>query len=563
MKTRLVSVLSDEYTPAFCQVKPQTATSIADDLLGEIPRWTPEKAVLIHAPTGMGKTHFVLNHLMPVIKERGGRMLLASNRVAISVQQKAEVMRLLGDNRQKLLTVEGVRQLEDFGFLRIMTLQRLLPFMCSQEGKEWCEKVTVLVVDEAHFFAADALFNPAAGSLLHLVPRAFATALRIYMTATPEDVLVPLVEAEEKTLRPLAERFEVSCGRKSWDYRREMIIYQFPVSYDYLDISYFCCDQELVDQIAHTPERERWLIFVNSIREGELLAERVSERIGEENVCLLTAADKGGAAWQTIVNEGSLCHRVTLTTAVLDCGCNIIDDDLHHLVVYFVDRVSFVQALGRKRRREGERVNLYVPVPGARFLARQRQEINEQLRGINIVECGTEDEKNRLFCELWYDHHEQCKPIVRMPREGKLRLNDVAVHRVKRMDRQLHQLQELANEYGDEAFPRLVHQWLPGAALYDDSKWLGNDKRKEMRIELVAQLEQLCGMSISNEEEQEMLRSSIVSVYESCGNTLARHDRKLGYRALNGLLIKLAIDYHISDQKGIWTVTKSEDVMTL
>lgn len=543
-------------------MKSQTATSIADALAEEAKGWSSEKSVLIHAPTGSGKSYFALNHLLPIVKERGGRMLLASNRVAISVQQKREVMQLLGDHRQELFTDEGIRQLEDFGFLRIMTLQRLMPFMCSAEGRVWCEGVTMMVIDECHFFTSDALFNPSAGSLLHMIPRVFARAVRIYLTATPEDVLVPLVEAEERTMRPLAERFEVSCGRKSWDYRREMIIYRFPVSYDYLDISYFRCDQELVDQIAHTPEREKWLIFVNSIREGELLAERVSERIGEESVCLLTAADKDGAAWRAIVNENRLSHHVTLATAVLDCGTNIHDSDLRHMVIYFNDRVSYIQALGRKRRREGERVNLYVPVPSARFLARQRQAINEQLRGINIVERGTEDEKNQLFCDLWYDRHEQCKPIVRVPKDGKLRLNDVAVHRVKRMDRQLHQLQELVDEYGDEAFPRLVHQWLTGAAPYDASRWLGNDTREAMRAELFEQLERLCGVSLSNEEEQEELRNGIISVYKGCGNTLARHDRKLGNRAVNRLLNELAIDFQISDQKGIWTVAKSEEVVT-
>ena len=70
---------------------------------------------IIQAPTGFGKTHYTLHEVLPMVVQSGGKMLLVSNRVAVSYQQKLEVMKMVEPSEIGCLTPEGVLKKTDFG----------------------------------------------------------------------------------------------------------------------------------------------------------------------------------------------------------------------------------------------------------------------------------------------------------------------------------------------------------------------------------------------------------------------------------------------------------------
>ena len=84
---------------------PSDVTCIADGINAALDSFN---AVIIQAPTGSGKTHFVLHDVLPRVIQSGGKMLLVSNRVAVSYQQKLEVMEMVDPSEIGCLTPEGV-----------------------------------------------------------------------------------------------------------------------------------------------------------------------------------------------------------------------------------------------------------------------------------------------------------------------------------------------------------------------------------------------------------------------------------------------------------------------
>lgn len=562
---QLPSLISQKakFCKEFCTTYRHSEGSIADALADKIPRWTAWVPVLIQAATGAGKTYFILHHLVPFVVATGGRLLLVSNRLAASVQQKRELMQILQHPLEGGLTDLGLQKMEDFGPVRVMTIQKLQHFINTDEGQEWCRGVTYLVVDEVHFFTSDFMFNHWTGMLLHQMPEVFCLAVRIYMTATPEDVLYPLAKAEYKTPLPIAERF-----RRRYQYppyplgaseRKYMEVHRFTVSYDHIQLRYFHRTDDLVKLIQATPANEKWLLFVMSIKKGEYLQKELGSKIGEKNVCLITATDKGSPPWSKIVNDESLPCRVTITTSVLDCGVNIVEEAFKHIGIYSVFRTNFLQSLGRKRYKEGWTATLYVPVPDPQYLAMLRGQITKQRALVRTMENGSEDEKERLFRELWISDEQALKAMVWLDRQHQLHLNDVAVHAVECQKDQLDELEKESATHGNEAFPRIVHGWLQQEAGYDKSNWLGADKIAECRAALLEYLEKHYNEVLVADEDQMCLQDMILDLLLLETNQGNRKDReKLRHTALNNRLRKLHIPFQIDNEKGKWTILRYE-----
>ena len=174
--------------------------NVGDALKEEIELWDYRNPVFVDAQTGTGKTTFIKNQLLPLVSEHGSNILLLSNRIALSSQQKLYFMEALNDPRQGLLTDKGIAATEDFGCLRIMTYHRLQSLLNDAHNEEWIRKLAFVICDECHFLVADSTFNDQCDHILKQITSKFCHCKRIYMTATPWDVINPIAEAETKTL---------------------------------------------------------------------------------------------------------------------------------------------------------------------------------------------------------------------------------------------------------------------------------------------------------------------------------------------------------------------------
>ena len=425
--SRIMSIYDEEYVPTSVNIYNIDSDNVSEWMAQNQISLSPSEPTLIQAQTGMGKSHFVIHRLLPVVAAQGHRMLIVSNRLAISIQQKREILAVLNDPRDGYLTDAGIQNEQDFGPAKVMTLQALAAFLRTPDGKEYCQSVNVLVVDEAHFFTADVLFNLDSGWLLRKIPEVFKRAARLYLTATPEDVLVPLAKAEADALPPIEERLMLvpSHGKP-----RCLRVLRFKArGYDHLDFRYFKGMKQLISQIENTPPDVRWLIFVASKRIGNVILEHLNA--AHQDACFFTVDDKGTPAWESLLKERKLPSRILITTAVLDCGVNICDDALKHIAILTEDKVSYLQALGRKRCRPGERFTLYIPALDTNRLSGLMQE-NQRLLNL-LTECAQAGPRQgKLFARLWKSGDPAEKALFWIPFDGHLRVNEVAAFHVEK-----------------------------------------------------------------------------------------------------------------------------------
>ena len=215
---RWVSKYDDDYRPDNVH-EPVifTEATCIDDVrsFNEDDLQDPEP-ILIQAPTGFGKTWWIINVVLPVVVQLGGLMLIASNRTATSIQQKMEVAKKVEGKDTKWTKQPYslvIKDWEDFGPVKVMTLQRLNEFLKKEEGIAYAKKVSVVVIDECHYFTSDSPFNRNTAKLLDVFPELFKKAKRIYLSATPEDVIPPLAEKELQILEGMTlERMESVIG---------------------------------------------------------------------------------------------------------------------------------------------------------------------------------------------------------------------------------------------------------------------------------------------------------------------------------------------------------------
>jgi len=195
-----------------CNYLPKAYYQVSDakhisDVIGDdwLYSWTPKTPVFISAQTGSGKNHFIRETLIPgFLREHPsvhkGKILLLSNRTALNRQTKLLIAETIDQfsgryDRQQVNKINdvsdsGLDKLEDFGDIFICSYQRLLGNDLLKNSYDF------VVIDECHFFTSDAVFNQNTEDILNVIINHFKTAVRIYMSATPDVILTKIIEKE-------------------------------------------------------------------------------------------------------------------------------------------------------------------------------------------------------------------------------------------------------------------------------------------------------------------------------------------------------------------------------
>ena len=549
---RLISKYDDDYRPKNVHepVIFTEATRIDDVLSFNEDDLKDPEPILIQAPTGFGKTWWILNVILTFLLLIGGKMLLVSNRVAVSIQQKLAVVKIIEGKNSKWTKPPYsliLRDWEDFGPVKIMTYQRLNEYLDTEEGRTYASQVTVVVADECHYFTSDSPFNRDTAKLLDIFPQLFKKAKRIYLSATPEDVVVPLAEKELQIPEGMTlERMESVIGGIPRRHYKTPKAREYPsiqwyrfvsAKYATLPVRYFNEYSDLLEEITATGN-EGWLIFVQSKEEGKKLLEAIGS-----DTCFISADSKDSEEWQTLLSEEKLPCRVLVTTSVLDCGVNINDDNLKHVVIPYVDRAMFMQSLGRKRFKDAPQFTLYVKAVDKRRLnGLINQNRNLIILADKITKCNSFKWTLDRFLEPNVTQAE--RTLLYLDSTGDWRANYLYIHKLHRQQYFYNQLKQLIELYDDSAFPRLVHQWLGQPDAYDDRNWLGYSVANEDMQELLSFLGEYSGRHLTSEEEQRKFSDELHCFYQKITKNKKEPKGKrkfLEMAALNNCLKELGI----------------------
>lgn len=352
-----------------------------------------QEPILITAPTGSGKSTFVLQDLSNSIQKRGqGRILLLTNRTALRLQQTIISNKIHG------FPSLGSHMLEKnalSGNVDIILYHEALAYLAN-DPYGTISSIGAVVLDEAHFFCSDSTFVSETSTILRALINGFSSVLRVYMTATPEDVK-PIIAYEERLASDFISQMHYSealnqyyqnLSQTSQDDKVLPVPpdkssffsippikeYRLPSSFDYVKLHFFYSWDSIVDSAA--TEGEKWLIFVRTKDDGKILKDKFK---GKADFMYADIRSEDKSKFINLVRKERFESDVLISTTVLYNGVNFKDDKLKHIVIDSYNQTEMKQMLGRKRlTKPGEVINLYVRIPEVSELETYKRKVDYQ-----------------------------------------------------------------------------------------------------------------------------------------------------------------------------------------
>ena len=356
------------------------------DVIGEdYKNWPQGSAIMIKAPTGCGKSYFILHKLLseyarPSIVNSIGKPL----RILYMVNRKILKEQLIQQCKEieRELTLQYGTCINIWNYIEIYTYQeiehQLKNGVADPLGLMVKDKYgnlprlyyyTMAVYDECHYFYADADFNPGVIESYNYLTKCLRGAVQIFMSATIENI-------EKKIKYDLETIMEVGDP------------YEMEANYDYVDLHYIEDSDEAV-KLVEEKKHEKWLIFIDNIKKGKELAKKLGalyEPKSEEQIAFIDARyreDENGSKSMKELTVSELVRRsVLIATPVLDNGVSFKDIELRNLIIMADVEEEFIQMIGRKRQ-DGQKVNVYVCKRNRNYFNTRLNEVNENLKLYN------------------------------------------------------------------------------------------------------------------------------------------------------------------------------------
>ncbi len=342
------------------------------DFIGEEYRDWDGRKVLISAPTGVGKTTFILETLVPYfvmrkkmrLFERSMKVLIICNRRLLREQYWYSIIERM----------ESYREIEET--LALKTYQSLSEEVnAGKDISTLFQDYAIIVCDEAHYFYADSDFNPAGTfPVLQAIFRAGIAKTIVFLTATSQEVAPILEKALEKCVNVCRQEYTV---KPEWG-KLMKYLFDYAADFSRFHCHYVIDEGTLCKTIAES--QKKTIFFLDDKKTARNYAERIREygSLKGKDICLLNAENIDGKEVEDVVDHLVMAHRclpkVLITTSVLDNGVSVEDPDVGNVVIITESRISFLQMLGRVRAGYGEGINLYfLERPAAFFKEREQR----------------------------------------------------------------------------------------------------------------------------------------------------------------------------------------------
>ena len=445
------------------------------DAIGEdYKNWSIWNPALIEAPTGSGKNTFVVNTLADYAASMNKCVLLLSNRTAISLQQRKALWKKYYGNYP--ISSEDLRRMHTIGNILLYSYQEV----CSYEQELSNYLIHYVVMDEAHFFFADARFNAETEKIFRWLVSGFRNVIRIYMTATPEQIEGAITSYEAEVHRERGKD-AIKAFRAFMTHQDtsncKLICYRMKPNYDKITFQFFREWETVCDCIAQTFEEEKWIVFV--LNEGEKDVIRrllIQKKVKTKEIAYVDAERKESKSYQDIIRKDKFDAQVLISTIVLDNGINLVDPKLRNVVIQSYDQISMVQMAGRKRR-DRLMTKVYIKVPSCDELRNYLKAVTDLRHKAEMYVRGTRNilddwgELSPQEQKLFSLYKQQGEPAVR-----GVYCNSFALYKLAFDMGALEDLLSCCEDDPEEGFQKRVLEWFhyTGAlkpTLEDDPKY--------------------------------------------------------------------------------------------
>ena len=251
-----------------------------------------------------------------------------------------------------------------------------------------------------------------------------------------------------------------------------------------------------------------------------------------------------------------------LTTIALDNGINLTDSAIHNIVVESLDKISLLQMIGRKRRSEGETINLFIHVPSEAEVRKQLYNVMDLMKFLgNFQQNGF-----GFLRQKWPVFHEKYRNLFYVYYNKDygdlLAYNHLASHELSYLceffNNLLLQIQNAkAPVETRNVYPKMVLEWL---SLMQDIEWVESDKSKVAIESLISLLEAYRCDGIPKNEHDEFFQE-FKKYADIIGGSPIKADARSGPKITSTFLKEHERELHAKyriEGKGTWKITKED-----
>lgn len=368
---------------------------VANVIGEEYWNWEATDKIFITAPTGSGKTFFVLRNLIKRAIKNREKIVYFVNRKILKKQLEKEI----NDIYAEMIRTghENADMLN--GIITLMTYQQLEIMISKISAKDvhnlminWKSEYKIAVFDECHYFYADSNFNTFTELSYDFLTHCFQYNIEVFMSAT-----IGKVEKlnKECTIRylmknPKYPNLEIQPFIEAPQILSHVRQYNADIDYSYIKIKVFRNDDDIEQVIKHgiLNQNEKWLVFVDSKEYGKILEKNLSSaadsgnKISKDDIVYIDTDYKNDEEANNSViqlsEEKYINKKVVITTAVMDNGISFHDKSLRNIVIMADTEEEFIQMLGRKRKDEHELV-VYICQRDKTYFTKRRQSIEAKV----------------------------------------------------------------------------------------------------------------------------------------------------------------------------------------
>lgn len=533
---------------------------VAENMENFLSYLNPLRAIVLATPMASGKNTFVEKLYCENPATQKMRLLYVSNRCILDREIKRRISNKLG--LYPHIDTMGLSDIDVFGNITVMTYQSLVRRL---HDLNWCKQFDMAVFDECHFLCADATFNKDCGYLLRKIPQLFMTAIRIYMTATVDVVLPYIVDVECNKYAKLRwikrhlpnSEYTKNILENCWDndlvrklildeavYTREYpvpLVFEQAADFSYVNLKFLFDEADLIKTIKSSKCKN--LVFVDNKEYGEDLARKIDADYVDADSKYKISTDND--VLNKIIDTQKL-ERNLVSTSVICNGINIKDPDLKNIFIRCDDKSTLIQMLGRKRVKNGEKVNVFVIVPNkATVLYR----LNNAKRILSYVNLSKENGKE--FMKMLISNSEMYTAVKALIHvcDDMCYFDWMTVEMFRRNCYNYEKICEMLDGGNCELYCKFVCSWLN--ITFDPQMIIRDDAT---RTEFFVWLESCVNQELDDKKLTEFSKKFHDYAKDVYKDTYkGRDDRIYKRNALNGFFEKIGLDYYFEfkDSKSI------------
>lgn len=520
---------------------------VSDGIKNCYKEWSYTTPIIISSQTGTGKNTFIENILIPYSKEMNKKILIISNRIAVNRQSKRRIAKIIGyDQCLEELTDIGLDRKETFDNVTIVSYQKLNSYLTNNSYINF-NKFFIVIYDEAHFFISDSLFNNMTEKLLDTSLELFKTSIRIYLSATPCELL-PLLIKKEKNLHYNSLINYLSNNNNL----PQMRYYDFKRNYSYLNIKYFEHKKSLLSNISMSKHESKWMIFVSSKNIGKELAEKIGKDAIFIDATSKNSKDPDGEIYNEIISNEMFSCRVLISTCVLDNGVNIKDPLVENIVIFSYDKTQFLQMLGRKRMLSNESVTLFIYSSNIKEINHKLSLVNKQITYI----C--EFIKNPSFIlNQCLGKSDLMSGLIFFDKNSIPHINKFAEIKLYNLKTLYEELIINFQSIGKKAFILKQLDWINLKKAYNQTFWIDYEDCDRNKKKLIEFLDCNCNVPLSDQALQNFQDKFKELLIETYGKQPGdRPDRPYKAAKMRNLFSIYKLAYEITIKNKIFTLSK-------